>query len=235
MKSDRAQADDLVRTWDRVMAANPESGVRLPDDKNPYLKAIEAEDAPQSNDDINLQTAYVLLATFGFDPDSVDEFDKEAGKKIMFATAGKAMAERAEARLPHTIHQLYMALEHARQSSNRPSQEFKEQLRGMILMAYAWGYVIDRTHRLEVRDQAVYQALAKFSTTLPNTPERAAVTRSAENKLEQMTGLLLQAIDDAERKLLYSVRLFSTGSLMMLYALANCAFGESASYDEALA
>jgi hypothetical protein len=232
MNLSKKDASDLTAIWDKVMENNPEKpGQKLPGDDNPYLDKIEVEDSVVDTADTNLSTAFVLISTWGFSPDYFDKTDK--GKKaIMFAEAGKVMAERSEARLPHTLSQLYKALAHSRESLNVPSQELVDQIRGMILMVYAWGYVIDRTTSLQVRDTSIYPSLAELSSTIPNSDERKKLTRSAENKLEQTTGLIIQAIDLAVRKNTKKIQLLMTGALQMLYALANVHYGIGASYTD---
>lgn len=220
MKSDRERVDSLERTWDRIMAANPERGdankvISPIDAGNAYIDRVEDEEVQHSSEDENLSTAYVLIATMGFDN-----------------RVGQMMAHYSEEALPQTIKKLFLALESARKASNIESYELKEQLRGMIAMVYAWAYVMRRTSQLRVRDGDIYSELLALSATKPGTEERARLTASAENKMERSTGLILQAMDDVYKQGKQNLLLFYQGSLQMLYVLSNLTYGRGASYVE---
>jgi hypothetical protein len=220
VKSDRERVDSLERTWDRIMAANPERGdankvISPIDAGNAYIDRVEDEEVQHSSEDENLSTAYVLIATMGFDN-----------------RVGQMMAHYSEEALPQTIKKLFLALESARKASNIESYELKEQLRGMIAMVYAWAYVMRRTSQLRVRDGDIYSELLALSATKPGTEERARLTASAENKMERSTGLILQAMDDVYKQGKQNLLLFYQGSLQMLYVLSNLTYGRGASYVE---
>ena len=222
MKTDRAQADELVERWDKVMERNPEGAQGdsvLPiDQDNHYIKSKAVKDQGverSSSDDENLITAYALLNARGFDH-----------------PLAQMMSTYAEESLPHTITRLFRALDSTRQSDKVSAQELKEQIRGMVMITYAWAYCMKRTGALALRDQSIYQEMLAVADAKPSTIERQRLTASAENKLEHTTGMLLQAINQAYNKGETNVQLFFQGSLMMLYALANCHFGRSAGYVE---
>jgi hypothetical protein len=210
----RSDGEKLVAAWDKIVGngTDPKPANNI----NPYDAKIESEDDLVDTDDNNLVTAYSLLSSWGFEH-----------------PVGQMMAYHAERILPYTIGQLFTALESTRGSNNVQVAELKESIRGMIAMAYAWAYVIAKTRRLGVKDRNIYPELAELSSTSMGSEERGRLTKSGENKLEVTLGLLLQAYDSAKRQGKQNLQLFYSGSLQMLYACSNEAFGKSQDYTEA--
>ena len=201
---DRNDAEKLLKDWDRIVGRDEFPKKQSSAPLNPYDTQVEDEEDITSNDDINLHTAYTLLATFGFTH-----------------PLGEMMAYSAEKRLTYTINQLFSALEQTRGSNNVKVAELKENIRGMIAMAYAWAYVMAKTGKLSVKDRHIFGHIAHLSSTETGSPEREALTKSAEVNLEATLGLLLQALDLAKRQGKSNLQLFYTGSIQMLYSLSN--------------
>jgi hypothetical protein len=209
---DLSKARSLEATWDKLVELNP---VATPaaENLNPYINKVEADDLPQSTEDENLSTAYVLLATTGLD-----------------SALGQMMAHHAEQALPQTQLQLFSAYESARTASNPVSHRFAYVLRGMLIFVYAWSYVMVRTKQLTVKDRSFYPAMLEISAAPAGSPERTALTLSAENRFETSLGLLLHGLEDAKHAGHDEQSAFFEGGLMALYALANLYYGKRATY-----
>jgi hypothetical protein len=222
-QSDRNKVDSLNRDWDRIVggplpdrqqkSATTNSGG---DQKNPYDTQVESTAETVSNEDSNLYTAFALLASWGFEH-----------------PIGQMMAWHAEQKLPHTIHQMFTALERTRRSNKAEVSRLKENIRGMISMTYAWAYVMSKTGSLAVKDEHVYDGLIKLSATAADSEDRKRLTQSAENKLESTLGLLLTAHDTAVRESRENLQCFYIGAMQAVFALANEHFGKQATFVEA--
>jgi hypothetical protein len=211
MAGNWSDADNLVQSWDKIVGKPGEALLKPP--SNPYETQVEDETVPQSSEDVNLQTAFILLASHGLE-----------------SNIGKMMAAYAERTLPYTIDQLFRAYTSSVEADDLRSQSFSRNIRGMVILAYAWSYVMARTQGLTVRDRMIYPALANLSMTAADTEERKILTASAENKLEATLGLLLQARHDATSNNRPEMVAFFDGCLQILYALANLHYGTQASY-----
>jgi hypothetical protein len=211
---DWEKVDKLSRDWDRIVGAEDPNAPLQPKSVNPYDEAIETEVDKVSNDDQNLLTAFTLIASHGLE-----------------SAIGKMMAWYAERSLPYTIDQLFRAHERSSTSNHPQVQALRQNLRGMVIFAYAWAYVMARTNRLAVRDQEIYPYLAEISSTEPDSEERAHLTKTAENKLETTLGLILHSRDDAKKAGSRETALFFEGALLLCYAMSNLHFGRATELD----
>ena len=215
-----ARISKIVDDWDKIVGGplpeRPKSqNLGNSEAANPYTGAVQSEIETVSSDDQNLYTAFALLASWGFEH-----------------PIGQMMAWHAEQKLPHTIHQMFTALEKTRGSTDESVAKLKENIRGMISMTYAWAYVMSKTDSLSVKDEHVFEEIAKISDAQPESEARKRLTASAENKLESTVGLLLTARDSAIKESKTNLKLFYEGSLLSIFALSNLYYGKQAQFIE---